>query len=70
MIPDRMMIIEEMSRREQQQAWEPVPLHAPTPMPYQPEPSRSVPSEREGGERGRGGNVIIIDLVDYTETRL
>lgn len=73
MIPDRMiserMLIEEMRRRERDKAWEPIPLHAPTPMPYRPEPGQSG-STGESSEERDGGTVIIIDLVDYSETRL
>lgn len=66
MIPET-LIIEERRRREREQAWEPIPLHAPTPMPYRPEPQRDS-GESERGDARRG--VIIIDIADYSETRL
>lgn len=47
--------------------WEPIPLYAPTPMPYRPEP---VETEQRDGDGGGGGCVIVIDLNDYSETRL
>lgn len=64
MIPDS-LIIEEQRRRERESQWEPIPLHAPTPMPRVP---RDEDREPRDEETGRG--VIIIDISDYSETRL
>ncbi|MCB9507134.1 MAG: hypothetical protein H6698_03480 [Myxococcales bacterium] len=57
-------IIDERERRERRQ-WEPIPLHAPTPERRDRPPQRPVDSETEPG-----GTVIVIDLDDYSETRI
>jgi len=57
------LIIEERKRRERT-AWQPEPLHAPTPWDRVPSPQRPADDEEQ-----RGGTVIIIDMGDYTETR-
>lgn len=59
------LIIEEQRRRDRETPWEPIPLHAPTPRRPAPRPSNESESEPE---TGRG--VIIIDISDYSETRL
>lgn len=67
-------MIEQIKRREQQRRDEAVvPLHIPAPEP----PSRRRPDdwplrEPAGEERqeDRSGGVLIIDLNDYTETRM
>lgn len=67
MIPET-LIIEQHRRRERERAWEPIPLHAPTPMPHRPERGDDRDEQQRDGETGRG--VIIIDISDYSETRL
>ena len=64
MFPD-IVIIEEQNRRERQSRWEPVPLHAPSPLPRRPDSP-----QREERDTEPGGSVIIIDISDYSETRI
>lgn len=54
------------AQQRQERAWEPEVLHAPSPMPLLPD--QDDVRERHSDEREReGGNVIIIDMNDYTE---
>ena len=62
MIPDILIIEEEKRRRER--AWEPIPLHAPSPI-HRP---RGEDSERRNEESR--SSVIIIDISDYSESTL
>lgn len=65
MLPPHWIIEEERKRRqERERRWEPVPLHAPSPLP----PDRRDRPTEEAEEESR--NVIIIDLNDYTEIPL
>ena len=56
MIPES-LIIEERRRRERERGWEPIPLHAPRPMPYEPDSGRSPESPRRDGDKS--GSVVI-----------
>ena len=60
MIPEH-LIIEEKKKRERRQQWQPVPLYAPAPS-RRPEPNTPHREKREN----TGGNVIIIDISDYS----
>jgi hypothetical protein len=62
MIPD-ILIIEEKTRRRAR-AWEPIPLHAPSPIPLR----REERTERRKEESR--SSVIIIDISDYSESTL
>ena len=67
MLPPGWMIEEERRRRdeERERRWEPVPLHAPSPV--APERSRR---ERRDEQTSNGSTVVIIDMNDYSETRI
>ena len=62
MFPD-IVIIEDQKRREREHAWEPIPLHAPSPL-----PRRRENIERRRQDTDSSGTVIIIDISDYSET--
>lgn len=63
MVPEH-LIIEEQQRRERRREWQPEPLYAPSPVPRRrPEPDAPSRDNRPKS----GGNVIIIDISDYTE---
>lgn len=62
MIPE-ILIIEEEKRR-QERKWEPIPLHAPSPVPRR----RDEFLERRNEESR--SSVIVIDISDYSETEL
>ncbi len=61
-------IIEEHRRREQERerSREPIPLHAPRPM----APERAPEPQGDRTDTGSAGTVIIIDIGDYSETRI
>jgi len=62
-------MIEEERRRDQEreQRWEPVPLHAPSPVaPDRRRDDRRSERREESANRG----VVIIDMNDYSETRI
>lgn len=63
MIPESLIIEEQRRRRERE--WQPIPLHAPSPLAPQRVPQREEPREEE-----RRSSVIIIDISDYSETTL
>ena len=62
MIPDILIIEEEKRRRER--AWEPIPLHAPSPVPRRREDRADRRKEESRS------SVIIIDISDYSESTL
>ncbi len=62
MIPETLVIEEQRRRRERR--WEPIPLHLPIPMPLHDD------DRRPRQDTGDSGCVIIIDINDYSETRL
>lgn len=54
MLPSWM--IEKLRKEKSDDAWQPVPLELPVPMPYWPEPEESSPVPEMGG-------VIVIDML-------
>ncbi|MFT6395386.1 MAG: hypothetical protein ACJAYU_000128 [Bradymonadia bacterium] len=63
MIPEALIIEEQRRRRERE--WQPIPLHAPSPLPLQ-----RIPRREEVREEVSRSSVIIIDISNYSETPL